>query len=74
MAAIVHCGLIYNQNRSSSDTIHLALSPSQIPITENQHGLKKKKCSINFLLPLEISFPLKINQFKPTEVEFEEIT
>ena len=43
MAAIVHCGLIYNQNRSSSDTIHLALSPSQIPITENQHGLKKKK-------------------------------
>ena len=42
MAAIVHCGLIHNQNRLRLGTIHLVLSPSQIPTTEKQHGFKKK--------------------------------
>ena len=59
MAAIVHCGLKYNQNRSSSDTIHLALSPSQIPITENQHGLKKKKMLNKFFTTLRNIIPFK---------------
>ena len=59
MAAIVHYGLIYNQNRLRLDAIHLALSPSQIPITENQHGLKKKKCSIKFFTTLGNIIPAK---------------